>query len=169
VQPSVIFHHYQDHAPDLYSKEDKSLIRVLQITRPVEQSIALCITFVVNLRREGEHCKPEVQEYEIEWRVADTVGTGKWEDERRVPEGGTDDGLVDVCQWREEKVAYDTHLEDEVLVVREFVQEVPGDPTTTMELSQIMALQPATLRRRAFEGVMLQGIADAGTVWLFLR
>jgi hypothetical protein len=56
-----------------------------------------------------------------------------------------------------------------VLVVREFVQEVPGDPTTTMELSQIMALQPATLRRRAFEGVMLQGIADAGTVWLFLR
>jgi hypothetical protein len=77
--------------------------------------------------------------------------------------------FVSALYWREEKVAYDTHLEDEVLVVREFVQEVPCDPTTTMELSQIMALQPATLRQRAFEGVMLQGIADAGTVWLFWR
>jgi hypothetical protein len=47
--------------------------------------------------------------------------------------------FVSALYWREEKVTYDTHLEDEVLVVREIVQEVPGDPTTTMELSQIMA------------------------------
>jgi hypothetical protein len=29
--------------------------------------------------------------------------------------------FVSALYWREEKVAYDTHLEDEVLVVREFV------------------------------------------------
>jgi hypothetical protein len=85
---------------------------------------------VVVLGREDECREPEVRENEVQRSVVEFVVAKDGEDEGRKPEAEDNSGLHGISgrsyrNW--EGKAYDTHFENEMLVVRVLVEEVASD------------------------------------------
>jgi hypothetical protein len=79
---------------------------------------------------EDKGSEPEVREDEVQRRIVEFVGRSEGEDEGGNPEAEDKGGLVRTISgvrgvWG--LVTYNAHLEDEMLIMREVVQEVPSD------------------------------------------